>query len=270
MRRIAQIVFVFLLTISLISKANAINNRAGRMRVVAMTTLISTIVKEIGKEKVEVITVIPGGMCPGHFDIAPGTAKQIAGSDIFIHHGWEKWVENVIVGIKSASVQTVRAKTEGSWMVPDINMKAAVEIECYISETDKKNADYYKKNLKQYLGRLKNVSIKLKKRFQKYSGNSVICSEMQKEFVEWFGFKVAGCYLRAEDMNIKAFSELVSLAKREKAQLVIDNLQSGPNMGKEIAKDLKVKHVILTNFPQGDSYSDALESNARELEKGLK
>lgn len=265
MRKIISVALCFLLSNVLIQVLNA----KDKIRVVATTTLIGTIVQEISKGKVAVTILVPGGMCPGHFDIAPNTAKQIAAADVFIRHGWEKWADNFIKGAGKSSGKNIQLKTEDNWMVPDINIRAAEEIEKILSSEDKNNEPFYETNLMQYRRKVINKAEELHHRFRKYRNKKIICSEQQKEFLEWLKLTVVGTYQRPEDLNIKEISKLVAASKAQKVVLVVDNLQSGPGTGAEIAKDLKARHVVLTNFPRTDSYIETLEYNAGELEKGL-
>jgi zinc transport system substrate-binding protein len=79
----------------------------------------------------------------------------------------------------------------------------------------------------------------------------VICSDQQAEALRWFGLKVIGTYGRPEDFNPSSMHKLVGLGRNGKARLVIDNLQSGPDAGKELAHELGAVHVVLSNFPGG-------------------
>jgi len=54
-------------------------------------------------------------------------------------------------------------------------------------------------------------------------------------------------------------------AKKTGARLVVDNLQSGADAGLNIAKDLNIPHITLTNFPEQDSYLKALAENSRKI-----
>ncbi len=43
--------------------------------------------------------------------------------------------------------------------------------------------------------------------------------------------------------------------------MVVDNLQSGPDVGKGIAETLGVPHIVLTNFPSEKGYLATLIEN---------
>jgi zinc transport system substrate-binding protein len=92
-------------------------------------------------------------------------------------------------------------------------------------------------------------------------GKSVITSSMQKEVLEWMGFHVLGEYGRQEAMSTREVVRLSEIGRDQKAIMVVDNLQSGPDAGKGIAETLGVPHVILTNFPSEKGYLATLGEN---------
>ena len=62
---------------------------------------------------------------------------------------------------------------------------------------------------------------------------------------------------------------LTDTAKKEGVALIIDNLQSGTEVGNTIATECNAIHVVLSNFPgalpQTETLAKMIEHNAREL-----
>ena len=75
------------------------------------------------------------------------------------------------------------------------------------------------------------------------------------------GFRVVGEYGRPEAMSAREVVRLSEIGKDQKAIVVVDNLQSGPDAGKGIAETLGVPHVVLTNFPSEKGYLATLGEN---------
>ncbi|MBW1679418.1 MAG: hypothetical protein JRJ08_04640 [Deltaproteobacteria bacterium] len=85
---------------------------------------------------------------------------------------------------------------------------------------------------------------------------------MQAEFVKWLGLNIISTYGRQEDLSPKELLEITRIA--------IDNLQSGSNVGRQIAEDIGGRQVILTNFPLGDSYLESLKKNVDKVIQACK
>ncbi|MFH1259158.1 MAG: metal ABC transporter substrate-binding protein [Elusimicrobiota bacterium] len=239
-----------------------------KIKVVTTTTHLGSIAAQIGKEKIEVIILVPGSMCPGHFDMEPVTMKKISRSKLLISHSWEKWIENLLAKIDNKNILKKQISTQGNWMIPEVNVKAAAEVAGLFSETDVLNKGYYQKNLKDYASKVEMLRKKIKTKTQ-YEGIKALCSEQQKDFLLWLGLDIVKTYGRPEDLNIRELANIMALAKKEKTRLVVDNLQSGANAGLQLAKDLKIKHVTLSNFPLEDSYFKTLENNIETIDKAL-
>ena len=92
-------------------------------------------------------------------------------------------------------------------------------------------------------------------------GKPIIASSMQKEPLEWMGFRVVGEYGRPEAMSAREVVRLSKIGRDQQAIVVVDNLQSGPDAGKGIAETLGVPHVVLTNFPSEKGYLATLGEN---------
>ena len=60
-----------------------------KIKIVATTSLIASIVEEVGGDRFDVVTIVPFGMCPGHFDIRPGDVKLLEEASLLLEHGWE-------------------------------------------------------------------------------------------------------------------------------------------------------------------------------------
>jgi zinc transport system substrate-binding protein len=84
---------------------------------------------------------------------------------------------------------------------------------------------------------------------------------MQKEPLEWMGFRVIAEYGRPEAMSAREVVRLAKTGRDQHAILVVDNMQSGPDAGKGVAETLKVPHVVLTNFPSEKGYLATLREN---------
>jgi ABC-type Zn uptake system ZnuABC Zn-binding protein ZnuA len=236
-----------------------------KLKIVASTTAIGSILQYIGGESVEVTVAVKGAMCPGHFDVDPGTVKKMASSSLIIHHNWEKWLDRFDNIVGKNKLRKVSVNIEGNWMIPEINVKAAEVITNILCEIDNQKSNYYKLNFKQYSIEIETLSKEIKDKLIRFKGYNVVCSSMQKDFIKWLGFNVVAEYGRAEDITVNDIANIIRVAKEKKAVLVIDNLQSGADTGKQFAKDLGVGHITLSNFPLDNKYKETLEENIDKI-----
>jgi zinc transport system substrate-binding protein len=264
MRRRFILVSLVLLIIAPFNAANAKD-----LKIVAGTTLLSDILKDIAGSGAQIRTVIPGGSCPGHYDIKPGDIKLLAKADAFFIHPWQKGQQNIQSIIRAAEnegLKIVMVATKGNVMVPEFQCQAIEAISENLKTMDPEKDQAYSEAATKRISRVKRVGRELKEILKKAGAENrpVICASMQKDFVSWVGFKVIADYGRPEDLTPENVAQIISKARDSNVKLVLDNLQSGPHAGKGMAQELKAQQVNLSNFPNGFKGADTWEKNLRK------
>lgn len=231
------------------------------LKIVASTTLIATIVQNIGNGKVNVTTIAPAGMCPGHFDLQPQAIAAAQDAQLILYHGWEGWMEKLKQETQNPTANWITLQTRGNWMVPPIQKKATEELTALLIRTAPSDSILFTKNRQRYLAQIDSVARTLQTMFANKNLPRVLASEHQAEFLQWLGFQVVGTYGRPEDLTARELSHLARIVVDSGVGLVVDNLQSGPDAGKPLAEAARVRHITLTNFPfQGDYLKTVLEN----------
>lgn len=244
-----------------------------RLKVVSTTSLIGNIVKKIGGEKVQVVTIVPEGQCPGHFDIRPGDVKVLEEARLLLEHGFEGelFIEDMLNLVENKNLQRMILNENRNWMVPEIQLQAVDKIVDVLCRIKPECENIFLKNAGDYKRAVKNLArdIRLKAKELKVGKVTVASSEMQSEFVDWLGFNIAVIYGRPENFNPVMLKEMIEKGKSEEVKLVIDNLQSGAKAGIPLAEEIGCPHLVLTNFPleyEGSvSYLKSLKENASKL-----
>lgn len=131
-------------------------------------------------------------------------------------------------------------------------------------------------NLVGLKSKYKNLDIGLQQRLKTagVSGVRVLCSDQQAEVAKWMGLSVVEVYPRAEEFTPLLLHSITDLGRKKSIRLCIDNLQSGPDAGRELAKDIGAAHVTLSNFPGGfartDTWSRCIRDNVSRVIRGIK
>lgn len=231
---------------------------------------LAAIVVELGGGDPPVRNLIPGGMCPGHFDFRPSDIEAASGARAMLIHGWQRNMGNIAGLIAAAHVpedRVVTVEAQGSWMVPAMQARAVRDTAAALGKLYPERAVEFSEKAEararviEPFGEAERVRIGAKT-----ADIPVLCNEQQAAFAEWAGFTVAGQYGRAEDMSAATVGELRELGRKAGVKLVADNLQSGAtDMGETLARETGAAHVVLTNFPGAsspeESWEDALRSN---------
>ena len=154
-----------------------------KIKIAVTTSNLSTLINEICKDKIDVITIIPTTMCPGSYDIDAKTIKEINRCNVVLYHSWQPWVKNLKYKTTNLGLVYREIKTEGNLMIPYINLRAAKEILDLLSIWDQDNKDFYEKNFLDYTFRLNFISDEIIKNGNNKYNKKIVCNTKIKSFL---------------------------------------------------------------------------------------
>lgn len=236
------------------------------LQVVATTAHLESALKQIGGEHIEVSVLIPPGSCPGHYDIRPGDVRILAHTKALFMHGYEQFVPKLLESVGKPGPRVFEVEVEGNWLVPEVRAKVLREVSQLLSEIAPAHAASYANRMESLVIKERKAGEELQRVCEEagLSGRRVICSDQLVPLVEWMGFEVVAVYGRAEEYTPSLLHKLEMLGKDRKVELVIDNLQSGPDAGRQLAAELGASHVTLSNFPGGYPGTETWEACLRD------
>jgi zinc transport system substrate-binding protein len=249
------------------------------------SSLITNIIQDVADGKMETRTLIPPGVCPGHYDIKPSDIEALANSKALFIHDYQANFQNVKEAIEAAENPVpisdyyrviVAINVTGNWMVPQVQAEAVDKIAQDLGWIDLENAAYYQERAAERAQAIlaKGEEVRDILLGAGLEGVKVICADMQEGFVKWAGFDVVATYGRPEDLSVAKVEELIVKAKEAGVALVIDNLQSGATAtGAAMAQDIGAIQVTISNFPGGfentETWEKAIDKNVDLLLEAL-
>ena len=247
--------------------------------IVAGSSLITNIIEDVADGKLEPRTLIPPGMCPGHYDVKPSDITALANSKALFIHNYQENFENITGLIEAAENPDLIIRVidiAGNWMTPPVQAEAVGKIAQALGEIDPENAAYYEGKAAERAQAIlaKGEEVRNKLLEAGIEDVKVICAEMQQGFVKWAGFNITATFGRPEDLNPADVTQLITEAKQAGVALVIDNLQSGSaTLGASIEQDVEAIPVTISNFPGGfentKTWEKALDKNVDLLLEAL-
>jgi len=264
---------IVLLTVLLFITGCGQQQEDNKLKVVTGTSLLMTAVQEAGRDKVDVKNIIPPASCPGHFDLKPSDVALLSQARVFLMHDWqgELFTKELVASAHNSQLEVVPVTAKGNWMAPPVWQQALQAVADILSEKDPANKGYYEANAQNAAKQAAEVGQEMQARLQAAGVGQVkvLCSDQQEGFVSWAGFQVAGTYGRPEELTPQRVQKLVDIGRQAGVELIIDNLQSGPEAGAGIARELGVPRVTISNFPGGipgtDKWEQAVQKNVELL-----
>ena len=241
-----------------------------KIKVAVTTSHLASIIKDICQDKVEIITILPPTVCPSTYDVDANKIKEISKANILMYHYWQqKEVKELKHKIYKLGIVYRDIKTEGNFMIPYINLRAAEEIKNLFVIWDADNKDFYEENFVNYAYKINNLSEEISKNHSIRYNKNTICHTKIADFLQWLGFNVVMKYNKLENISPDEMKMLIKKAKTENVSIIIDNLQVGTDIGRTLSQDLKINHTVISNFPLGNSYFSTLKDNISKIDKAL-
>jgi len=269
----ARIIVVAALALSLLVSSLLVgctSAKTASLKVVTSTSLIAQIVERVGGDNVDVVNIIPPAQCPGHFDIKPGDIRKLANAGLFLLHNWqgEKFSQALIDSANNPDLTVVKIDDESikvgeniNWMTPPVQQEAVDKITDALCQVDAQNSAAYQDSaaeLKDAIG-AKEAELQAVLVEANLSGVKVMCADMIVGFVQWTGLDVVAAYGRSETLTPQVVKELVDEGTAAEVTLIIDNMQSGEDVGIGIAEEIGCRQVTLSNFPGGFDNTETWE-----------
>ncbi len=219
--------------------------------VVATTSVLSSVIKDITREKVEVSTLVAPGSCPGHFDLKVSHLAAIEKSGILFAHGFEVYLEKIKDSIKRPQFKPHIIEVEGNWLVPASQKQAYSKITRVLSREFPRYKNFFGVNRRKSEKEIDLTDKKIKTLIaeKNLQGMRVICNNHIEGLIEYMGFEVVATYGRKEELTPLIIKNLVNISSEKNVRLVIDNLQAGPDTGLVVAEQVKIPHIAISNFP---------------------
>jgi zinc transport system substrate-binding protein len=247
--------------------------------IMAGSSLITNIIQDVAGDKLEARTLIPPGVCPGHYDVKPSDIEALANSKALFIHNYQENYENITGLVEAAEnpelIITVLNVT-GNWMVPQVQAEAVAAITEGLGDIDPENVAYYYDNAVERVQAILDKGEEVEGELQGagVEGVKVLCAEMQAGFAGWAGFNITATYGRPEELSTADVEQLVTDAIEAGVALVIDNLQSGATATSEaMAQDIGAIQVTISNFPGGfentETWEKAIDKNVDLLLEAL-
>ncbi len=237
--------------------------------VVVTSTVLGSIVEDLAGDQVEVQVILNPALCPAHQDLKPSDVELIAMARLLLYHGFEPFVDRLV---EAAGNKTVAVRVGGPWNTFEALEDKYRNISNILTEYLGLDVSGRLENCLQAIDHAENEVLSSIEALEP-SRINVIVMAWQADFVRSLGFNVVATYPPPERMSAGYISSLVSLGMEKNVHMVIDNLQSGIDVGREIANRIGAVHVVLTNFPKTspgvENVTMMLRYNAESLKTAL-
>ncbi len=263
MRRLVPLALLAVIGVTLLAGCDQPMPVVPQLDVVTSTSLLGYITQQVGDGFVSVSNMVPAAQHPGDFDPRPSDIQKLTKAQLFLVHGFpgETYVPEVVAAANNPNLKVVTISEAGSWMTPEVQIDAASKVADALAAALPANATVFRQRAAQYADRVRAKEADVKARLANSNVASVkaISSVFQADTAAWMGITVVGTYASAEALTPQVLKDLVDKGWAAGVTLVIDNIHSGKDAGKQLAEELGAARVVLVYFPGGVNGTETWE-----------
>jgi len=250
-----------------------------KLKVVATTTIIGDVVKQIAGDRIELNVLLPVGASPHSFESTPRDVATLSKADIIFINGLhlEQFLENIIesAGVRERLVsvsqqikarqlqkkkdqeakdQAVSRPDPHVWTSP-VNVLSWVEvIKETLAQKDSQNRNYYEERAAVYKTQLDSLDQWIQAMIDSIPGENrklVTDHLMFGYFCERYGLKQVGAIIPSfstlAEPSARDFARLEDTIRKTKVKAVFVGKTINPNLAEQITRDTGIGlHKIYT------------------------
>lgn len=277
----------------------------GKLNVVTTNSIIADITKQIGKDKINLHSIVPVGKDPHEYEPLPNDVRQSTHADIIFYNGinletgGNAWFTKLMKNADKKPDRDYFAVSDGvtvihledkkeqgkedphAWLNIENGIIFAKNIEKQLSAKDEKNKAFYQENLHKYVAKLQKLDKEAKQKFHSIpkAKKMIVTSEgCFKYFSKAYGIPSAYIWEinTEEEGTPDQIKDLVDKLKKTDvpALFVESSVDERPMKSVSRDTDIPIYAKIFTDSiakkgENGDSYYAMMKWNLDKIYEGL-
>jgi len=237
----------------------------------ASTTMIASLLQDIGGKEFTILTILPPASCPGHFDLKPSDVRLLRQTEVMIYHPHQQALQKALKQHVASDHRWLVLPEEKPLTLPVEYIKMGRYLLLRLAERFPERASILNLLWNEREEEIRRLREEMRMKFEAQGAGSfpTIVSFRQKSFVEFWNFPVVGAFDEPEGPAVQKLGQLIQEGRKARARAIIGNLQSGDRQATLLAGKIGVPLIVLSNFPGAEpgtaSYLDLLRTNAFKL-----
>ena len=268
-----------------------------KLKVVVTFNPLKEFAEAIGKDKIEVTTIVPEGVEPHDFEPKIKDMENISKSTLFVYSGFgmETWVDKTLEAVDNKNLVVVNSsqgiepiKNQGEeieehgqydphiWLGLKEAKIQAKNIKDALVKADKKNESFYEKNYQVFSSELDKLYSEYKIKFDGVANKNFVTGHAAFGYLcRDFGLKqnsVEDVFAGGEPTPQK-LKKIVELSKKNKIKVIFMEELASPRVSETLAKEVgaTVKKIYtIESNEDNKTYINSMEENLLNIYNSLK
>lgn len=235
----------------------------GAADIAVTNSYLECAVRDLAGDDLKVMSLVPPGMCPGHFDISPAQVRRLRSCRMLLLFDFQQKVEANLTRLRDNGLKTALVVGPTGLCLPDAYLAVCREVAERLSDAYPERASQFEERLAAIERRLADLSEEVLASVQQSpaAGAQVLVSNHQVEFARWLGLEPVATFLGSDIETVSNIDHCLQQAAGHDVRFVIANQQEGTSLAVALAQRLGARAAVFSNFPQevtDDAGFDAL------------
>jgi ABC-type Zn uptake system ZnuABC Zn-binding protein ZnuA len=240
-----------------------------RLKVVATFSTLSSLVREVGGDRIDLSTLVPVGASPEDYQPAPNDIATLHAAQVLFENGGgiEAWLDRTVDNAKNAGLKIVtlsdglphKGDNPHLWMDPVLAKRYVDRIAAALSAADPPGSDVYRHNAQRFGKELDALQHEIAKKIATIPPEHramIVFHNAWQYYNDRFGIRTVGVVELSpgQDPSPKYIADLVTLAKDNHVRAVFAEPEYSPKLVQSLAESAGIKTV-------DDLYDDSIASS---------
>lgn len=286
-----MIISTFTLLAACTAKNNIETKDNSKVQVVVTFNALREFAEAVGKDKIQVKTIVPNGTEPHDFEPKARDLESLQKSKVFVYNGlgMEPWVEKTLEVTDNKNLITVDSSTGFNliknteeeieehgeydphiWLSLKGAQSQAKNIRDALTKADPQNKDFYEKNYADFSSKLEDLFSEYASKLNTVPNKNFVTGHAAFAYLcRDFGLKqnsIEDVFSEGEP-SAKKMKELVDYSRENNIKVIFMEDMASPKVSDTLAKEVGAKTESIHTLESKEENKDYLESMRANLEK---
>lgn len=219
---------------------------------------LHAIVRDLCGDEMAIFSVVPPGMCPGHFDIRPSDVQRLFACRLLLAFDFQRAIGDILPeNGRGPAFHTVDALP--GMCIPDTYLSMAQQTADILTTAYPERAGEFQERLDAMAERMTALASECAAVAEQWELRqaAALTSRHQAAFVEWLGITTAATFSGGDSETAANINAAISDSNAHRVRWIIANRQEGTQLAEAMADRLGVPVVVFSNFPAAFAESSA-------------
>lgn len=258
-RALGALALLAVLTTSLIACGPFGGQSGGGLKVLASTTLLADLARNVAGDRATVESIAPAGAHVEEYEPKPTDARRVSEADVIILNGkhLDEWAEKLVETSKKQGARSVELaeglpdidKNPHMWFDVSLTQKYVEKIRDILIEADPQGREGYTSRASKYLGELKSLDSEIRQKvgqIPQARRKLVTSHDAFPYYAKAYGFEVVGFtkVQEGKEPSARDLAELIGKVRAANVPAVFVEEGSSPRLAEALAREAGVKNVV--------------------------